>query len=347
MAGDGQASRNALYCGPGQAVDRKRILLWLSAAAVGSVSLAQLLPAQTPVAQAPARKVSPTEALHAASERFAALPSREAIGKARGELFGPRGWAPAAPVAARRQAATPVPEKPVAPPIPYRIAGQVVAEDGMRVVLSKGERVFELRQGETTEEGYRLDAIAPHALSFTYMPLGLKQELQLAGMGLDLPAVRSVAAAPQPASGAGPTAPREATQEGAPRTAQLRFEGPQQVRAGTPFDVALKLTSEQPVRAMPLQLSFDAKRLEPLAVRAGDLFPGGSFTYRVNPNGSIFVGASGSGRVAADTNFLIVTFRPIASGPAELKVSSLLLQGAAGRTIVHEPPQAFHAAIVQ
>jgi hypothetical protein len=242
-----------------------------------------------------------------------------------------------------------VPERPAAPPIPYRIAGQVVAGEGMRVVLSKGERVFELRQGETTEDGYRLDAITPHALSFTYMPLGLKQELQLAGMGLELPATRSVAAAPASAPAAAAKAParEESPQEGPPRTAQLRFEGPQQVRAGTPFDVALKLTSPQPVRAMPLQLSFDAKRLEPLAVRAGDLFPGGSFTYRVNPNGSIFVGASGSGRAAVDTNFLIVTFRPIASGPAELKVSSLLLQGAAGRTIVHEPPQAFRAAIVQ
>ena len=330
-------------------MDRKRILLWVGAAAVGSAALAQLLPAERSVSEPPARKVSPQEVLKGASERFAALPLREAIGKARGELFGPRSWTPAAPVVAQRPVA-PVPEKPVAPPIPYRVAGQVVAEDGMRVVLSKGDRVFQLRQGETTEEGYRLDSIAPHAIGFTYVPLGLKQELQIAGMGLDLP-VRSVAAAPQPQA----TPAQQAPTQPAPKesadvasgAAQLRFEGPQQVRAGTPFDVALKLTSAQPVRAMPLQLSFDAKRLEPLAVRAGDLFPGGSFTYRVNPSGSIFVGASGSGRTAIDTNFLIVTFRPIASGPAELKVSSLLLQGAAGRTIVHEPPQAFRAAIVQ
>ena len=49
----------------------------------------------------------------------------------------------------------------------------------------------------------------------------------------------------------------------------------------------------------------------------------------------------------AGADSLIVTFRPIASGPAELKVSSLLLQGDAGGTIAHEPPAAFRAAILQ
>jgi hypothetical protein len=82
-------------------------------------------------------------------------------------------------------------------------------------------------------------------------------------------------------------------------------------------------------------------------VRAGDLFAGGTFSYRVNPSGSIFVGASGPGRAASNSDSLIVTFRPIASGPAELKVSSLLLQGDAGGTIAHEPPAAFRAAVVQ
>ena len=325
-------------------MDKKRILLWVSAAAVGSAALAQLLPGESPVTRSTASKASPQEAAKPASERFAALPSRDAIGKSQGELFGSRSWAPPPSVASRRSVA-PVPEKPTAPPIPYRIAGQIVAADGMRVVLSKGDRVFEVRRGETLDEGFRVDAISPHSVTFTYVPLGLSQELQVAGAGLDLPAMPNVAKGPQSPQRApgGAGSGDEAT----PRAAQLRFEGPAEVRAGTPFDVALKLTSPQPVSALPMQLSYDAKRLEPLAVRAGDLFAGGSFTYRVNRNGSIFVGASGGGRAADDTDFLIVTFRPIASGPAELKVSSLLLQGAAGRTIVHEPPQAFHAAIVQ
>jgi hypothetical protein len=330
-------------------VDKKRILLWLGAAGVGAAALAQLSPAESPVSE-PARARQSTPAVTGpASERFASLPLREAIGKARGELFGPRSWEPAAKSVPRRPGAQ-APEQPVAPPIPYRVAGQVVSENGMRVVLAKGDRVFEVRQGETLEGGFRVETIEPHSVTFLYVPLGLKQELAVAGAGLDLPAGQRVAGVMQPAPHASPQqapAQTQPTPDAAPRTAQLRFAGPQQVRTGAPFDVALKLTSPQPVRAMPMQLSYDAKRLEPLAVRAGELFAGGNFTYRVNPSGSIFVGASGSGRAAADTDSLIVTFRPIASGPAELRVSSLLLQGAAGGTIAHEPPQAFHAAIVQ
>jgi hypothetical protein len=316
--------------------------------AVASAALAQLLPEQTERSASPTHRqvAAPLAAEHRASERFAALPSREPIGKARGELFGARSWAPpaAARAAAAHAAAPRVPEKPAAPPNPYRVAGQVVAADGMRIVLAKGDRVFQVRPGETLEDGYRVDSIAPHSVTFTYVPLGLKQELAIAGAALDLASGAHAAASPRRPE---PAQPPQPAQPESRRLAQLRFEGPQQVRAGTPFDVALKLTSPQPVRAVPMQLTYDAKRLKPLAVRAGDLFAGGNFTYRVNPSGSIFVGASGNSHVAADTKFLVVTFRPIASGPAELKVSSLLLQGAAGRTIVHEPPQTFRAAIVR
>lgn len=318
-------------------------MVWLGAATVGVAALAQLWPGQPPVSEPVRPKGSQQTAANGASGHFASLPSRDSIGKPKGELFGPRSWTPAAPTPAQRAATAPLPQKPAAPPIPYRIAGQVVQEDGMRIVLSKGDRVFEVRKGDTLDDGYRVESIAPHSVTFVYVPLGVTQEVPVAGAGLDLPATRNVAAAPQP----GAQAPAQPNEAAAPRTAQLRFEGPQEVRAGKPFDVALKLTSAQPVRAMPMQLSYDAKRLEPLAVRAGDLFAGGNFTYRVNPNGSIFVGASGSGRAAVDTDFLIVTFRPIGFGAAELKVSSLLLQGAAGGAIAHEPPQAFRAAIVQ
>jgi hypothetical protein len=271
------------------------------------------------------------------------LPKRDTMGKPEGELFGPRSWAPVAPPVAQRQVVQ-APPKPTAPPMPYKIAGVVNSQDGTRVVLSKGDRVYEVSVGQTLDEGFRLESISPHALKFVYVPLGETQEMPVIGFGLDVAPVRAVAAAP--ASPASTTTPAAAG--GSPSAAaQLRFEGPQEVRAGKNFDVALKLTSPQPVRAMPMQLTYDAKRLQPVAIRAGDLFAGGNFTYRVNPNGSIFVGASGSSRAASNADSLIVTFRPIASGPAELKLSSLLLQGDAGGTIAHEPPAAFRAAILQ
>jgi hypothetical protein len=216
----------------------------------------------------------------------------------------------------------------------------------MRVVLVKGDRVVEAREGQMLEDGFRLDTVKPRSLTFTYVPLGLSQELAVNGTALDLPPLRTaIVRVPAPQTEPAP-APKTVAQS-ASGSATIRFSGPAKVHAGKPFDVALKVTSPQPVSALPMQLSFDAKRLEPIAVRPGELFADGKFTYRMNASGSIFVGASGAGRAAAGSDFAIVTFRPIASGPAELKVSSLLMQDAAGRAIVHEPPGVFRAAIVE
>jgi hypothetical protein len=222
--------------------------------------------------------------------------------------------------------------------MPYRVAGKVVYEGGAHVVLAKGDRVFWASEGETFEDGYRVDAITPDRVTLTYVPLGVEQHIAMASvLGNEAPRRSFAVAAAPPVPGAAAAGP-----------AQLRFEGPPQVRAGSPFNVALKVTSGQPVRASPLQLSYDAKLLEPVNVRAGGFFAEGSFSYRVSPSGSIFVGASGKGAVPADAEFVVVTFKPIQPGStAELKLSSLILQGAAGRAIVHDQPAAFRTAIIQ
>jgi hypothetical protein len=269
--------------------------------------------------------------------RFAALPAREAIGKPRGEPFGQRSWAPAAPPPSAVAAAAP---KPVAPPVPYRVAGQVTRDGVVQVVLARDDRVISVREGDRLDDEYRVESIKPDAVTLVYLPLDTRQDLPVAGMQLEPQRAATVAAANTPASPA-VTAPSE------PRAAQLRFEGPQRVQAGSNFDVALKLTSGEPVSALPLQLSFDAKLLEPVAVRPGGFFADGKFTYRVSKGGSIFVGASGNGAVATDVDFLVVTFRPIRSGAAEIKLSSAALQGPAGRAIAHEAPAAFRTSIIQ
>jgi hypothetical protein len=312
---------------------KKRILGLLVVAGAGVVAASLLLPERPqPDSAQPAK----TEARTASSDgRFAALPSRDAIGKPRGELFGFRSWAPSRPVVRAGPAAAPA--APAPPPMPYRIAGQVVHDGTARVVLARDDRVLTVREGEMLDDNYRVESIKADGVTLVYLPLGVREQLPVtATLKLDTPAVATASAAPETSSAAGGSRP-----------AQLRWEGPERVQAGNNFNVALKLTSDQPVRASPLQLSFDAKLLEAVAVRPGGFFSDGSFTYRVNPGGSIFVGASGTGGAAADAEFLIVTFRPIRSGAAELKLSSLVLQGATGRAIAHEAPAAFRTAIIQ
>jgi len=187
------------------------------------------------------------------------------------------------------------------------------------------------------EGGYRVESIKSDAVTLVYTPLDERQTLAVAS-ALQVPVVPPTAAA------AGRGAKQVAAGEGRP--AQLRWEGPARVTAGSEFEVALKITADKLVRGSPLQLSYDAKMLEPVAVRAGEFFAEGSFTYRVNPSGSITVGAFGKGDVPDDAEFVVVTFKPIRAGAAELKLSSLVLQGAGG-AVVHEPIAAFRTSITQ
>jgi hypothetical protein len=314
---------------------RKRILAWVIVGGAAAAAAAVLLPEATPPDEVvqPVRPEARGEG-KAEPGRFAALPERESIGRQKGELFGSRSWAPPpAPPKAPPPVVEAAPPAPTPPPMPYRVAGQVVHDGTAQVVLAKGDRVVTVREGQLLEDGYRVESIRADGVTLVYVPLDARQHI---------PAATALALAEAP--------PAKAAEQKAAvadtRPAQLRWEGPERVQAGNNFNVALKLTSHQPVRATPLQLSFDDKLLEPVAVRPGGFFAPGSFSYRVNPGGSIFVGGFGKGTTATDAEFVIVTFKPIRSGTtAELKLSSVVLQGAAGRAIAHEPLASFKTSV--
>jgi hypothetical protein len=247
---------------------------------------------------------------------FSAWPPRATIGEPRGQLFAP---APSATPASPTAAAPSKPPEAVAPPMPYRVAGTVVRDGVPKLLLAKGDAVLSVEEGDTLEGGYRVESIAAAEVTLLYLPLGVRQRLPLGG--------------------------------GAPgsRPAQLRWEGPERVKAGTPFTVALRVTSEEPLRASPLQVSFDADLLEPVSVRPGKLF-GEGFAYRIVPEGEIVVGASGrardAGHVAADAELVVFVFKPLRPAPAtELKLTLLLLQGAVGKPIAVEQLGAYRASI--
>jgi hypothetical protein len=157
-----------------------------------------------------------------------------------------------------------------------------------------------VREGEALDGGYRVESIEPQGVTLVYLPLGVRETLPVAS-------TLSVAAAIRPA--------------------QVRWEGPERVRKGDTFEVALKVTSER---------SLDAKLLELVAVRSGGFFGAkGKFSSRVSPEGYVSVGASGPGRLASDAELVVFTFKPLRPAiAAELKLSSLVLQGSAYRTAI-------------
>jgi hypothetical protein len=355
-------------------VQRRTRTILIASAAASVAALAYFAPEPPPAAKTssavPSASRQGAESAAATVIAPAALPERAAIGRPRGEPFAVRSWVPSAPPSAQRQqkAAAPL----AAPPLPYKYAGKLIREGGAELFLSKGDVVFPVVKGETLDGAYRVESIAPDEITLLYIPLGTRERIPvLSALGSDEPIAQAstpgrAAATPSPPRSPGTsavTAPSDvaaqstsqpgitpAAAPGADR-AQLRWEGPERVRAGSNFDVALRVTSVQPLRASPMQLRFDSELLEPVTVRPGSFYGAGkgNFSYRVNPDGTIFVGVSGRGSgAAADAELLVMTFKPMKAGAtAELNVASLNLLGATGRSIAHAQLQSFRTAITR
>ena len=309
---------------------RKKILVWLVIAGAAALA-AYWLPGLpiAPLAGGPASQAKGERRVEniPADSRFASLPKRELIGERHGDPFA--GYSPPRVVA--KAAAAAVPVKPLPPTMPYRAAGKIL-QDGVEVVmLAKGDRMLPVQVGETLEDGYRLESIGADEIVLLYVPLGLRERLpMLLTLDFDPPAAGAAASAPAKSAASAP-----ASSEPAPRAAELRWEGPDKVQTGSTFTVTLKLTSSEPLRASPLQVAFDAKLLEPVGVKPGKFFNGdGSFSFRVNPEGHIFVGASGPGNIPSDAELVVLTFKPIRpAASAEVRLSSVFLQGKVGKSI--------------
>ena len=98
-----------------------------------------------------------------------------------------------------------------------------------------------------------------------------------------------------------------------------------------------------------MQIKVNPALLETVAVKPGRFFGEGdrNFSYRINPDGSIFVGATSQNPTpAADAEFVVLTFMPLRTAPAaELSIASLNLQGPAGQPITFSLLTAFKTAI--
>ena len=299
----------------------------------GGLALAQTERAQTRAAP----KTTPAERLE--------LPERRGLSRTPGELFGaPPAPAPA-PVTKKAPPAPVVVSAPVAPPVPYRFAGKDRKGSEEEVLISKGDVVVPVKAGDTLDGVYKVESISAERIDLVYLPLGTRDRIVVSS-ALDAEGAQPpLAAAPAPAR----AVPAAASASGATSVgpAQLRWEGPERVAAGESFTVTLRVSTTEPLRAAPMQLRFAPDVLQPVNVRPGKFFGQGSFTYRVNPEGSIFVGASSPAAAAGnDAELVIVTFRPIKRGiTAELSMGALSLQGASGRAIAHEQLGAFRTAI--
>lgn len=103
-----------------------------------------------------------------------------------GALFATHSWyeppppPPPAPVTAATESLAP--PAPTAPPLPFAYMG-TFTPDGAEPVffLTAGDRVFDVRIGETLDNLYSVDGISNGQLQLTYKPLNIKQQLIVGG----------------------------------------------------------------------------------------------------------------------------------------------------------------------
>src|SRR5215470_5048842 len=274
-----------------------------------------------------------------------AIPERSTLGRAASDLFSPHSWMPKPKPAAP---AAPVVQE--APPLPFRFAGQFYRDSGAEVYLARGEEIFPVKEGDTLDGQYKVEAVTASEVRFLHIPSGTAQTMQFSALkDEDGAPQRAQAQAKSQVAAATPSAsPAPAPGKAGP--AQLRWEGPARARAGTSFDVSLRVTSGEQIRAAPMQVRFDPAVLESVSVRPGRYFAAertGNFGYRVNPEGSIFIGVSNQNPASAsDAEMLVLTFKPKrAAASAEISVASLNLQGAAGRAIAYSGVTPFRTTI--
>jgi hypothetical protein len=294
------------------------------------------------------------------------VPQRQGLTTSESLLFESQTWQPPPPPPPPQVKVKPEPPPPpTAPPLPYTYAGRLVHDGQLSLLIAKGDEVIAIREGQTLDGVYRVESITDKQITMVYLPLDQKQTIPvLTALAETPPAPARAPGMPSPfGSTPGGGTPRALTpaipsasviapqSPAAPASpATLAWSGPQQVKLGTPFEVSLRVKSAQPLHAWPMQLRVDTERFEVVTVRPGKPAPGApdpAFSYRMNADGSIFVGASVQQPTAAgDSEILALTLRPVKAAPsAEVSIASLNLQGAAGRPIPHAQLAAFRTTI--
>jgi hypothetical protein len=99
-----------------------------------------------------------------------------------GDLFSGQNMnpAPLKPVAMAAKKVKPgPPPAPEAPPLPFHFLGRLVEDGKVAYFLQLNERNLVMRVGDTVDQTYTLEGINHGTLSFMYLPLHLKQSLDV------------------------------------------------------------------------------------------------------------------------------------------------------------------------
>jgi hypothetical protein len=93
-------------------------------------------------------------------------------------LFSSHSWYVAPPAPPPPPVVVQAPPVPTAPPLPFAFMGSYRTEGaGLTYFLTAGDRVYDVRVGDTLDNTYSVDGVKSGQLLLTYMPLKIQQSL--------------------------------------------------------------------------------------------------------------------------------------------------------------------------
>ena len=137
--------------------------------------------ATAPGSAAPSRAIHPAQAGRKSAVMNASFAPSDRIVKdtAAASLFSPQSWyvAPPPPPPAPPAPYQP-PPAPTAPPLPFAFMGSYRTQGGGAVYyLTAGDRVYDVKVGDTLDNTYSVDGVKSGQLLLTYMPLKIQQSI--------------------------------------------------------------------------------------------------------------------------------------------------------------------------
>jgi hypothetical protein len=71
------------------------------------------------------------------------------------------------------------PPPPSAPPLPFSYLGRYVEDGKLTLMLVRADRIYTVSEGELIDNTYRIGAVSGSLLELTYLPLNIKQTLNV------------------------------------------------------------------------------------------------------------------------------------------------------------------------
>src|SRR5947207_14768890 len=212
------------------------------------------------------------------------------------------------PAPAKQVQAAPIPEKPVAPPFPFKYAGWFQEGRGpSNVYLSRGDTVFPIKAGDVLE-GFRIDAVQGERIEVTYLASGEQSSLLLASLtgaagGAMFAGASGTAGLPQQSaalqsSGSGGGA---ASAPGAsPAAALAGGVAPATPAPTTPRRAGLIPQAVSAAESAPPSGSMPTGQTPAVPMQVGPV-PSDAFPASSAPSGKLGVEPAASGKLGSDT----------------------------------------------